>query len=467
MATVSQEKPSWVTNIEKQREEMGLPTVSSGSNRVSGGASSYTPAGAGSDYYAGQVMSGSDQALLKSYGDNWNAATTQAERDYWHEQAETLRNSYGYKGGTDGSQYINLMQQPLQSAQTGSGYDLTAYLRQAYAAKLESELAGLKVAYEKSMAGYDDQADRLPQQYDAARNSVAAQDALARKAFDERAAASGLSSGAAGQAELARSSAYQRDIANLDQAQANALSDIELQKANLQSQYESAIAQARADGNAALANALYEELVRVQGLNREDAQIEAERELAELELAMKYAAKGSSGRKTGTKTGGDDEKKDTTSLILPNVDTDEKDKRLYEKYSANPAPDTSQRDTSAYWSSVTPSNKQSGGKGYDNGSLTASQVKEMQAFYGLTQDGLWGPNSQKTAGSADEAWAKYQQEKGKPENALTAAGQNLYYQLQSIPGLTSENKVAMIEDALDKKRIEDTDADWLLNYLGY
>lgn len=464
MATVSQKKPSWVTNIEKQRAQAGPLTVSSGnSNTYSGGTSkgisgsststtgsvvkssgssggtvtsssgtsggssgntsAYTPKGAGSDYYAGQKMNGSDQALLKSYGDKWNAAATQEEKDYWHNKAEELRTSYGYQGGTDGSQYIDLMQQPLQNVQQNSGYDLTSYLRQIYANQLESELAGLKVAYEKSMAGYDDQADRLPQQYDAARNSVAAQDALAKKAFDERAVASGLSSGAAGQAELARSSAYQRDIASLDQAQANALSDIQLQKTNLQSQYENAITQARAEGNAALANALYEELVRVQNLNREDAQIAAQREAEALELALKYAAKGSSGSTTGTKKA-------------------TKDKPV--------GSDTPVRD-----------------KGYDNGSLTPRQVKEMQAFYGLTQDGLWGPNSQKTAGIADEAWAKYQQEKGKPENALTGTGQNLYYQLQAIPGLTSENKVAMIEDALDNKRITPTDANWLLNYLGY
>ena len=72
----------------------------------SGGGSGYQGAGSGSDYYAGQTMSQSDQALLKSYGDNWNAATTQEEKDYWHGKAEDLRLSYGYKGGTDGSQYI-------------------------------------------------------------------------------------------------------------------------------------------------------------------------------------------------------------------------------------------------------------------------------------------------------------------------------------------------------------------------
>ena len=113
---------------------------------------------------------------------------------------------------------------------------------------------------------------RLPQTYDAARNAVAGQNAIARMSFDERANAMGLGSGARGQADLARSSVYRGTLAGIDREQANAASDIELTKANLQSQYETAIAQAKANSDATLANALYQELVRVQDLTRNDAQ---------------------------------------------------------------------------------------------------------------------------------------------------------------------------------------------------
>lgn len=95
---------------------------------------------------------------------------------------------------------------------------------------------------------------------------------LISQRFDERANATGLGSGARGQADLARSSVYRGTLAGIDQEQANAVSDIALTKANLQSQYETALAQAKANGDATLANALYQELVRVQGLTREDAQ---------------------------------------------------------------------------------------------------------------------------------------------------------------------------------------------------
>ena len=46
------------------------------------------------------------------------------------------------------------------------------------------------------------------------------------------------------------------------------------------------------------------------------------------------------------------------------------------------------------------------GVGYDNGSLTTDQVKQLQSLYGVTDDGKWGAQSRSAAGglSADEAW---------------------------------------------------------------
>ena len=63
---------------------------------------------------------------------------------------------------------------------------------------------------------------------------------------------------------------------------------------------------------------------------------------------------------------------------------------------------------------TTTTSSPSGGKGYNNGSHTNSEIKAMQDYLGLSGDGKWGPNSQAAAKakwgvtSADEAWAKYQ-----------------------------------------------------------
>lgn len=62
------------------------------------------------------------------------------------------------------------------------------------------------------------------------------------------------------------------------------------------------------------------------------------------------------------------------------------------------------------WNSGTSSGSSAGsssyGRPYNNGNLTTDQVKELQEYYGVTQDGKWGQNSMEAAGglSADEAW---------------------------------------------------------------
>lgn len=47
--------------------------------------------------------------------------------------------------------------------------------------------------------------------------------------------------------------------------------------------------------------------------------------------------------------------------------------------------------------------------GYNNGSLSTDQVKQLQQALGVTADGLWGSRSQQAAGglTADQAWAQF------------------------------------------------------------
>ena len=165
-------------------------------------------------------------------------------------------------------------------AGTNAGYDLSEEIRKQKAAELEGALASLKGAYDKSMGGLDSAEAKLPQTYEAARNEVAAQSARSARAFDERAVAAGLNTGTAGQAGLARSSTLRRDLANIGQQEANARNELDLQRAGIEADYQAALAKARAEGDASLANALYNEMVRVQELNRQDSILQAEREYA-------------------------------------------------------------------------------------------------------------------------------------------------------------------------------------------
>ncbi len=51
------------------------------------------------------------------------------------------------------------------------------------------------------------------------------------------------------------------------------------------------------------------------------------------------------------------------------------------------------------------------GSGFYNGGLSDSQIKEMQNYYGVTADGMWGSKSSSAAGglSAADAWNAYQE----------------------------------------------------------
>lgn len=70
--------------------------------------SGYKQAGAGSQANAQtEGMSAADQAALKAAGDAWTNATTKAEQDAAHAQAEAIRNKYGYSGGQDGSARVD------------------------------------------------------------------------------------------------------------------------------------------------------------------------------------------------------------------------------------------------------------------------------------------------------------------------------------------------------------------------
>lgn len=60
-----------------------------------------------------------------------------------------------------------------------------------------------------------------------------------------------------------------------------------------------------------------------------------------------------------------------------------------------------------------------GGSGYNNGGLTADQIRQMQEYYGTTADGLWGANSSAASGgmTAEEAWNAYRQALEQDEQA--------------------------------------------------
>ena len=366
----------------------------------------------------GLNMSEKDKATLQKAQTDIGSKDATASAAGYASQAEVLRNN-GIVIPT-GDAGVNVVPgTPLPASWSGGGssssgggtkrsYDTSAFLKQQAAAQVEAELAQLKHAYDKSMLGYDAAEEKLPATYQQAKNQAAAQNDMEKRAFDERAEANGLNSGTSGQAQLAMSSMYQAQLAGLDREQAQKHSDIQVEKAKLKSEYENAIALARAQGDASLASALYQEMIRVQGLERQDLllQNEIDREDALLDRE-EAAAEKTYARQLALQYG----------LVDPaNI------------WKINSLADLATLSTETGVGSPAAMPPAGGGKGYDNGNLTAAQVKLMQNHYKVTPDGLWGANSSAAAGGldADAAWAQFLKEAPAATGAVyTASGKRV------------------------------------------
>lgn len=309
--------------------------------------------------------------------------------------------AYGQQRVTD----INAGNVPVQNpgtAQTGMSFDIgdgSDYLKELYAKKVAAELAALKSAYEQNTATLDASRAQIAPVYDIARNSAANQNALSRGAFQEMAVANGLNTGTTGQAALAQDVVLQQNLSQIDREQAEKTAAIDLQRSQLDTEYRNAIAKAEATGDAELANALYEEYVRQQN------------------LYAKYG--GQTGGSGSGSSGGSTVVKPTLtasqvqSALKNGIVTDDVIS-AFDYYYGQGAYD-SLYGTGRLTAGTTGTAKTGSSTGkkkgsYSNGSLTNEQVKQLQKYYGVSQDGKWGANSKKAAGglTADQAWAKYQ-----------------------------------------------------------
>ena len=265
----------------------------------SGGGSSGGSSGSVGGGSGGGIVS---VAASNPYNENTNFAN---ERAYLsnlmsngnYGQQEWAKNRMGLLTATEN----NIMQQRLQKQQQQQQQqqqqpqqvsDLSDYLRDMYRQQMQANLSALEGAYNANVTRLRRQGELAPQKYDAMRNLAAAQNELSRRNFGEYAAARGLNTGTSGQAELARSAELQRNLADLGAQEAEASGNLESELTALDQQYNAAVAQAQASGNADLANALYQELVRRQSAAAAQAEADAEQQrwLTEFEASRKDAA---------------------------------------------------------------------------------------------------------------------------------------------------------------------------------
>lgn len=229
----------------------------------------------------GTQLSAQDQEKVNSLSAQWHAQKTAGADngilDAIHSQADSIRGQYGYSGGTDGTGYVPLQnqQQPTKSG-IASASSQADYINSLYAAQQQAALAKLKSAYEQNVIDVNAQAQKIPQTYQAARNQTAASAEQGKAAFNERAAANGINSGAGSQAALAMSNQNAANMSALNTQEANAVTDLDNTRLKLSTAYQNDIAQAIASGNIAKAQALYGEAVRVDNSLVSQSQAQAD-----------------------------------------------------------------------------------------------------------------------------------------------------------------------------------------------
>lgn len=166
--------------------------------------------------------------------------------------------------------------------------DRSALIEQLYKAQQDAAIAELDAAYNQNVIDLDAAKNKIPGVYAAQRNRTASDAAVNQRNFGEFAAASGLGSGANAQARLAMNNQLTSGLSSIAQAEADALAEIETERARVQAKYKADVAAAIAEGNAAKAQALYAEAVRVDEMLQQQAVQNAQLALqqAELERAL-------------------------------------------------------------------------------------------------------------------------------------------------------------------------------------
>ena len=212
--------------------------------------------------YNDAILNEADRAKVKALGEQWQAAKAAGDTagmDAAHQGAENIRSQYGYSGGAAGNEY----HQTGENTRLYAGASQSDYINGVYDAQLEAQKQALESAYNQKEAEYSAAEAKIPAQYDAQRNALSAQNEIEKANFNEQAAASGLNAGAGSQARLSQSNAYQQGMTALGKAQADAASNLQLERTKAKTAYQDAIQQAIKDNDAKRAQALYQEAQRI------------------------------------------------------------------------------------------------------------------------------------------------------------------------------------------------------------
>lgn len=360
----------------------------------------------------------SDKALAAI--DNLRAQASRGEISWemanW--QANLLRSQYGYTGGDKGDQYIPTDTDTFLGIGTGdrggSSYggsgstgqqmpqvdipDFEEFLSQmGYDRYTEATQQRIQAAVQQAVNDYNAQIQQTNKDSDELARQAYVAKMLGQKNLDQQLSAAGYAGGMADSQRIQTQTNYE-----------NNLQDIENQRQLVVAELERAIQDAQLTGDLQAAQELQTYLQSMQSswlsyvqnqqqmqnsnywnqqqMQANQQQIDAEQTATAYNRALQLLGMG----------------------IMPGADLLAQAELSQQEAEAIRASVLAETGSGTAASSAD-SSRTSGGA-YDNGSLSAGQVRQMQQALGVTADGMWGQNSAKAAGglTADEAWAAMQ-----------------------------------------------------------
>ena len=155
--------------------------------------------------------------------------------------------------------------EPYQAAALPSYQAQSDAVNNQYDAAINSQKTALENAYNMNKTQMERDMAKIPEAYNNALNNQASAYERQRQAFNERAAGSGIGTGTGSQAALAMNVANQGNMASINKAKADAITDAQNKITDLHTNYQNSVAEAVAQND-------YERAVQMLNEYRTQAQ---------------------------------------------------------------------------------------------------------------------------------------------------------------------------------------------------
>lgn len=155
--------------------------------------------------------------------------------------------------------------EPYQAATLPSYQAQSDAVNNQYDAAINSQKTALENAYNMNKTQMERDMAKIPEAYNNALNNQASQYERQRMAYNEQAAANGVGTGTASQAQLAMNVANQGNMASINKAKADAITDAQNKITDLHTSYQNSVAEAVAKND-------YERAVQMLNEYRTQAQ---------------------------------------------------------------------------------------------------------------------------------------------------------------------------------------------------